>query len=550
MSEQPTETQDLVQSILNKYGKLMEGRFNYAIEWQELADYILPRKNSILVQRIPGWKRTQRLYDSTAPDNADKLAASIHSTLTPSFTRWFHLELEDQELNRNYEVKNWLDLVTTKINNALNKSNFNSEAHENFIDLIVFGTGCLYQDEKPGGWWGGFQFTSIPPGKYCVSEGPDGRVDTVYRAFPMPIHAVMQMWPNDIPDEIKETSKEKPDELIEIIHAVYPNEKSTIKEFRWDSCYLLYKYRHLLSKKGYFNFPFLVSRWTKNSDEMYGRGPSHTALPDIRTLNKLTEMELRNLAKVVDPPLGAVSDDVIGSARMIPGGITSVLNKDAIFKIDTSGDYRISNLTKQGLQSSIEKLYYIDQLQLKDGPQMTAAEVNARLELMQRILGPVLGRLEAEFTKPLLNRSFYLMNKAGLFNPIPQALMQNIKGPVLIKIQYLGSLARAQRASDINALQQFQQLIIPTLQANPDSAQVIDFDEVVRYTGATLDIPAKVIRDKKAVDLIRQEHQKAMEQQQQIEQAGKLGEMAKSVAPLLRVAGERPKPGSPLQKVA
>lgn len=540
--------EDEVSAIFSRYQSLLSTQYNYAIEWQELADYILPRKNSILVQRIPGWKRTQRLYDSTAPDDADKLAASIHSTLTPSFTKWFHLELEDQKLNKNYEVKVWLDMATKKIMNALNKSNFNSEAHESYIDLIVFGTACLYEDEKPGGWWGGLQFTSIPPGKYCVSEGSDGKVDTVYRSFPMTLHAIMAKWPKDIPEELRKV--EKPDELYEIIHCVSPTQESTLQNFKWNSKYILFKYKHILSEKGYYNFPFLVPRWTKNSDEMYGRGPSHVALPDIRTLNKLTEMELRALAKVVDPPLGAVSGDVIGPARMIPGGVTTVRSKESIFPINTGYNYQIANLKAEDLKKSIDKMYYIDQLQLKTGPQMTATEVNVRFELMQKILGPVLGRLEAEFTKPLLNRTFYLMYKAGLFNPVPTVITSGDRGPILLRIQYLGSLARAQRSSDISALSQFEQLVAPFLQAKPEIADVIDFDEITRHMADVLDIPAKVIRDKNQVQQIRQAQQEQQAQQQQVDQAEQMSGVAKQIAPLLRVAGERPKPGSPLNKVA
>lgn len=212
-----------VQRILYRYQDLLNTQYNYAIEWQELADYILPRKNSILVRRIPGWKRTQRLFDSTAPSDSDKLAASIHSTLTPSFAKWFHLEVEDIELNQIYEVKVWLEKTTTLINNALNKSNFNSEVHEMFLDLVTFGTGCLYEDEKQdGGWFGGLHFTCVPIGRYVVSENADGRVDTVYRSFPLPLHAIATRWGEDkLPPELLEKLKEKPDDPYEIIHGVY-----------------------------------------------------------------------------------------------------------------------------------------------------------------------------------------------------------------------------------------------------------------------------------------------------------------------------------------
>ena len=544
-----TELEDQEQEVSEIYARyqfLLAQQYNHAIEWQELADYILPRKNSILVNRVPGYKRTQRLFDSTAPADSDKLAASIHSTLTPSFTKWFHLEVEDEELNKNYEVRLWLELATKKINAALNKSNFNSEAHEAFIDLVVFGTACLYEDERSDrGWFGGLHFTCVPISKYVVSEDAEGRVDTIYRSFPMSLHAIKTKWPDSIPDELLEDTKK--DQLYEIIHAVRPTQSRSFQNYMWDSQYVLSKFRRVLSKRGYYNFPYMVPRWTKYPDESYGRGPSHTALPDIRTLNKLTEMELRNLAKLVDPPIGVVSGDIIGPARMVPGGLTTTRSKEGIFKIDVGGNYQVANLQADKLKESIHQMYYADQLQMANGPQMTATEVNARFELMQRIMGPVLGRLESELTKPLLNRTFSIMYRAGLFNPIPQALQTG--RPVNLKIQYEGSLARAQRSSDVTALTQFEQLATPFFNIDPGVKDVVDFDEAIRHLAAILDVPSKVIRDTKQVKIMRDAEQKQMEQQQQMQQMEQTANAGKAVSPMLRSANERVKPGSLLEKL-
>lgn len=546
MLQQSEIDQTIVETCLRNYQFLLNYQYNFAIEWQELADYILPRKNSILVQRIPGWKRTQKLFDSTASEDLEKLAASIHSTLTPSFTKWFHLEMEDQELNGIHEVRIWLDKATKIINSALNKSNFNSEAHETFIDLIGFGTACLYEEEgSDRGYWGGLRFTSVPIGKYVASEDKDGRVNTIYRSFPMPIHAIIEKWGDSVPNDVKQS--DKPNTLMEVIHGVYPVPDAKSK--KWESIYILFKHRTLLSKKGYYSFPYLVPRWTKYSDETYGRGPSHTALPDIRTLNKLVEMELRALAKVVDPPLGVVGMDIIGPARMVPGGLTTVRNKDAIFAINTGTNFQVTNLTKEGLREQIHSVYMIDQLQLQTGPQMTATEVNTRFELMQRILGPVLGRLEAEFTKPLLERTFTLMYKAGLFEPLPTAF-NRIKNKIMLKIQYKGSLARAQRASDVNAITQFEQLIEPIGKIKPEAIEVVDWDGAVRHVAEILDVPANIIRDEKEMETIRQAEQQELQKQQQAQQAEQLSQTGKNVAPLLRTLHDRPKPGSIMSKVA
>jgi hypothetical protein len=139
------------------------------------------------------------------------------------------------------------------------------------------------------------------------------------------------------------------------------------------------------------------------------------------------------------------------------------------------------------------------------------------------------------------------MYRAGLFNPIPQALQTG--RPVNLKIQYEGSLARAQRSSDVTALTQFEQLATPFFNIDPGVKDVVDFDEAIRHLAAILDVPSKVIRDTKQVKIMRDAEQKQMEQQQQMQQMEQTANAGKAVSPMLRSANERVKPGSLLEKL-
>ena len=93
-ASQPSQSDPLAGSdaeaayILTRFNKLLLEQRLFGILWQEIADYVMPRKNSIILQRVPGSKRTQRLYDSTATDAVEKLASSIDGTLTPGGMRW------------------------------------------------------------------------------------------------------------------------------------------------------------------------------------------------------------------------------------------------------------------------------------------------------------------------------------------------------------------------------------------------------------------------------------------------------------------------------
>lgn len=539
-------TSDDIEKILHNYQLLLAVQMVWLPEWQECADYIVPRKNSIAVQRIPGYKRTQKMFDSTAPHAMELLAAALHGTLTPSFIPWFKITPADPELQKNYDVRNWMDMVNLKLRDEFrSRSNFNSEVHEMYIDLTAFGTSCFFMEEKQNnGWWGGFNFVEVPIGKYCVAEGADGKVDTVYRSFVMSAHAIQEKWPGKLPEELGS----KPDELHEVIHAVVPSGSGRDK--RWKSDYILYKTHTKLSSGRFNSFPFMVSRWTKYSDETYGRGPTHVALPDVRSLNKIIEMELRNIAKNVDPPLRAIQGEVFGNARMIPGGVTTVARPESLSPIDTTGNFQVTNLKKEELRQSINNMYFIDQLQLQVGPQMTATEVNVRYDTMQRNLGPMLGRVESEFARPVIIRGFNLMIEAGLFHPMPPALLTAARDkPIDLIIEYKGPLALAQRSSDITALQQFEESFDLSLKADPQAADIIDWDELIRYKADLYNIPISLLKNKEAVEQQRAEKQKMMEQQQQLDQAEQTANIAKSAAPLARVFHQKPDQGSIMQKV-
>lgn len=544
-------TNDDVVSDLNRFSNLLLSQRIWAVEWQELADYINPRKNSILVQRIPGSKRTQKLYDSTAPDAADLLASAMHGTLTSSHLRWFYLETDDPQLNQQQNVRIWLDQASQKMNDRINQSNFHSEVHEHYMDMVVFATASLFCTAKPPekGQFGGLQFTSCHIGHYVIAEGADSTVNTQFRSFVMTLNAIRAKWPDVKIKELEDSTKFE--DKYEIIHSVYPIRSFGKLNKKWRSRYILARYKAVLQEGGFYSFPFMVSRWSKNNDEEYGRGQSHLALPDIRSLNKIVELELKATAKVVDPPMGAVSGDVIGQARLVPGGVTTVRNKDALFPILTGINFEVNNLKKEELRSSIKSIYKIDQLQLPtNGPQMTATETHVRYEIMQRILGPSLGRLEIEFTHPLIDRVFDLLYRAGDLPPLPMELRQaSSVRKVGLKIRYEGPLARAQKSSDADAIGQLLQAVEPIAKIKPEALDVINFDAAIRKYGEIIGTPAEIIRDESQVETLRQEQEKQHQDMLQQQQIGQAASAAKNVSPLVRSLNQAPEPGSQMESL-
>src|SRR3546814_17009647 len=58
--------------------------------WQDCYDYALPVRRSAVTAAAPGQQAAgDKLYDATAADAVDQLAASLLAQLAPPWSRWF-----------------------------------------------------------------------------------------------------------------------------------------------------------------------------------------------------------------------------------------------------------------------------------------------------------------------------------------------------------------------------------------------------------------------------------------------------------------------------
>ena len=91
---------EIVARLDRRYRTLQSQRSNWESHWQELADYMLPRKADITKKRTEGDKRTELIYDGTAIHAVELLASSLHGMLTSPSTPWFSLQYRNRELQR------------------------------------------------------------------------------------------------------------------------------------------------------------------------------------------------------------------------------------------------------------------------------------------------------------------------------------------------------------------------------------------------------------------------------------------------------------------
>ena len=505
--------------IKKRCSSLESSRQTWEDHWQDILDYVMPRKADVTFVRSKGEKRTEVLFDSTAITANNLLAASLHGTLTSPSLPWFTLKLRDEELMNERDVQLWLEDSGRRMYDTFNETNFNTEVHELYLDLCSIGTGALFVEEANEGFEkGAIHFNTLHIAEYFIQENVNGKVDTLYRKYKLTARqAIEEFGEENVGEKIIEASKNKPDKQFNFIYAVEPTidyERATGKagtKLPYHSCHCCVEDKMIVRTGGYNEFPYLVPRWSKATGEIFGRSPSYNALPDIKTLNKAVEIGLKAWAKAIDPPLLVQDDGVIGRVRMTPAGITVVRSDGAIKPLQIGSNWQITDMKENQLRTAIRQAYYSDQLQLQEGPQMTATEVQVRYELMQRLLGPTLGRFQSEFLNPLIERVFGIMVRANAFMPTPEII-----GNRKMDIEYVGPLARSQRMEESIAIERLYQLAMNVGQIDPAIMDNINHDEAIRMRAKLLGVPKTVLRGLDEVMEMREA--KAQQQAQMMQQ--------------------------------
>ena len=169
---------------------------------------------------------------------------------------------------------------------------------------------------------------------------------------------------------------------------------------------------------------------------------------------------------------------------------------------------------------------------------MTATEVNMRYELMLRMLGPTMGRIQHDFLDPLVQRTFRILFRANQLLPVPEIISEQ---SAEMDIEYLGPLSRAQKSDQVANIERYVATLGGMAQFAPEVLDVLDPVETAREIGALLDIPARITRGDKEVQQIsdaRKQQQQQMQMMQQMAGGGQaIQQLAEGVNAMKGIAG-------------
>ncbi len=535
----------IAAEIIRRLDALRSGRGMWEAHWQEVAQVAAPRKSDMLGARTDGDKRMTRVFDSTGAQANEILASGIYGMATNPATRWFGLRVLSEELMKLEVVKEYIAAVENRIFRALYSpgASIATHLHELFLDLSAFGTSVMFIGEVDGRP----RFRTHHLRDSFVAEDMNGDIDTVMREFEMTARQMKQKWPKTIPHVVHEKiDSGKGEHKFKVIHGVFPREERNARSKNREdapiaSVYVMREGEVVLDEGGFDEFPFVVPRWYRNPGEVYGRSPAMTALPDMKMLQQMMQVHIRAGQKLVDPPLSVPDEGTFAPVRTMPGGINYVKPGQSITPLNSGGRLDISEQMMEGVRDRIRSSFFVDVIQFfQPGARQTATEVVQRTQERMRLLGPILGRMEAELLGGLITRVYGIMLRNGDLPETPEELADEP-----FTVEFVSPIATAQRIGEVEKFTRWLEINVQAMEIKPEVGDRINWEKIPEWTADRFRIDPELTLSDGEVRAVREA--------QRVQQLAALAGPAKDGAAALKTVTEAaglPAAAAPVAAVA
>ena len=521
------------EDIIRGFNAAKADRTNIESTWDVITRFLMPFRGEFFKtnedEQSTDWN-TREVFDSTGMIAVDILANSIHGALTPHGYRWFGMKFRNEALNNNAPARDWLEICSSTCYNALIDSNFDVQTGEVYIDLAGYGTSIVMEEVENEDKDPQLNFQAIPLKECYFDQDHKGRVIRLYRHIRWTAAQMHEKFPDDkLPDCVLEAMADPAkygSQKFDVVFCIFKRKgrhnqdpwKIAVPNVREFGCkYVMVKeYFQLGQEGGYYEMPAFVPRWRQTTDSKWGNSPGMRSLPDVLTLNKLVKLILDAVSKVVDPATITTERGLMSDLDLNSGGLTVVRNMDDIKPYESGARFDVSQLTKENLQASINRTFYVDQLELKNSPAMTATEAQIRFELMQRLIGPTAGRIQGDYLDLVVRRTFNILWRAGKLPPMPKEV---IDAGAEVDIIYTGPMNRSQNSEYVNGLSQFVAMLGQIATVKPEVLDIPNWDAIAKDLANKLSVAAGNINTDATIKTVRDNRQKQQQQQQAMQDA-------------------------------
>ncbi len=541
-----------------KAKQMLNDRLNWVKRWKRIRDYQLPyigEFDDTEDPTNPARRRDNKMLQGEAWQSAQVFSAGIMSGLTPPSRQWFKFGFSDPELNNNVQATRVLDERQEIMQAVLAGSNFYNSVHSCYLEL-PFGQAplAIFPDDKTG-----VRFQPLTIGTYALEVGGDGTVNRLLRKYRLTLAQIVESFgENALPERLRPQYEQyrEDSKKYTVFWLVEPNTdrmpgKLGRLNMPYRSVYWMKggEEKEFLYVGGFEEFPVPVARYIVTGMDAYGKGPGWFAEGDVNELQVMQKDKLLGIEMGVKPPVTVTQDVIMNGVNIIPGGITKLSDPNSavrpLFQVGLDIDHVSKEI--QMTKESIRRAYAADlflMLDNIDNGQMTAREIVERQQEKLQQLGPVVQRLQDEFLNNILERVYNILDRGGVFPPIPEDIQEILSGQG-VKIEYVSPLAAAQKMSGLVNIEQAISFTLQIAQAWPDAVKLIDPLATVSKYMELLGAPAVMRRSEEEVQQMIQAEQEAMQQAQQEQQAMQMAQALPDITQAARNATEAANDGNP-----
>lgn len=507
-------------TILNTYRTLQAARAPWESWWDTLRRYVLPTRRAE-EDGDAETDTTASLRDTTAVEACQKLASGHMSYMTPSHEQWFKWSCPDPDAGD--EAESWYNRCSEIAVRELALSNFYTELHECFLDRVGLGTGSLYAGTTRSGH---LLFRHIPCGQFVCAENDEGVVDTYMREFTFTPHqAEAQFGAKALGPRARALlaeERQRHTASLRFLHTVRPRAKrrrgrDDARNMPFESLYISLDDNRITQESGYREMPYMVTRFLKWGEGVYGLAPARLVYPDIRQaqfLNRILDM----LGEVAAFPRILELANQAGEVDLRAGGRTLINAESASLGFPrewaTQGRYDVGMDRLRQKQEAINRAFFLPMLELWNGshPQMSATEVTARENERVMLFSPSFTLFSCDF-RPMMERVFALLFRLGRFPQPPTAVLRqdrrgesSIDAPHVVYQGRIATVMRRIQAEGINrTLLRLQQMST----MDPQLADHLDMDRTFRLSARLDGVPEEILRPAAGVKRLRRKRETA-----------------------------------------
>ena len=500
----PSDTQDpRAGDILARHQRMYDIRGNFNSNWQTVAERVRPNQADFTMQWAEGQRRTNKVFDDTAPQACENGVAALESLLCPASRQWHGLSARDKDLREKVIVRQWLE----EVNDCLfavryaPAANFQSQIHETLGDIMTFGNGPFLVDDIVGI---GIRYRSLPLAYTFGMENAAGMIDIIHREWSMTPSAVYDAWKRGIIDTVPEriaseyAVKSNSDKTWTFIHAVEPAQEGYGAGKPFASCIVCKETQQTVKESGYYTQPIFIARYRVNSRETYGRGPGLDCLPTILQLNEMEKADIRITQRAADPPLLSIDDANLPAFNLrsnsINAGYLSTDGKPLIAPLGSSSNFQVLDKKLEFKQAIVRRAFLNDIISiLSEHPDMTATQVLQLAQERGYLVAPIIGRIQNELMGPTITREIDILHRAGQL-PEPPSIVKGRGRRFDYDIVYTSFSQTAQKQSKALAIGMTLQQAAPLFQAQPDlMTKMLNLPRTFEELALANDAPAGIL---------------------------------------------------------